>query len=683
MKSFLYSTALKTFAVIVFIICFSLMLCLICDFYTDVIDSNHPFIYRFEESYTDMKYLISALMSPHNVVYDTYYNIYFNYEKETIDFSSALDRNLNNMYWRDKIYYHISINGDVYTNYTENPENLINFEFYSYIQRQSNGNSFIDISHNNLGSHWNLYYGDTNYYGADGSDIKIYTAVIPSFANECRVLWELQRRNLMDLLIYSALMLLAAITSFVYLVSVCGKNGHGENVSLWIDNAWTEAHLVFVLASVLGAVALILALLDAYPYGYFTKDIISLATVSITTIFCAIFLLSSLSLVRKIKFKTFAKESVVLALCMLCWRVLCKIIRYSYRTICNFFNSKFTKLKKSVHTLYKTLTIKSAVILLGLFLTYTVSVCLMSIGIVFSSFWLLTTIVIFCIGCFYIAYRVKDLSLIKHGIKKIQNGNLAHKIEGVKSGDLQVLAESVNGIAKGLDESLSAKLKAERLKTELITNVSHDIKTPLTSIINYTVLLSQVEGLPEEAKDYIKIISDKSTRLKNLTIDLFDISKAQSGNENVELVRLDLSVLVQQAIAEYDSEIRASSLTFCYNFSKEVFVYADGRKMSRVISNLLNNVFKYALSNTRVFITTSIKKDKAILEIKNISSYAMNFDSEEITGRFVRGDSSRSTEGNGLGLAIAKTYTELCGGVFDVVTDGDLFKAIIEFNVVD
>ncbi|MBQ7900790.1 MAG: HAMP domain-containing histidine kinase, partial [Clostridia bacterium] len=254
------------------------------------------------------------------------------------------------------------------------------------------------------------------------------------------------------------------------------------------------------------------------------------------------------------------------------------------------------------------------------------------------------------------------------------------KIPELKSHDMKMLASDVNDIAKGLDESVAAKLKAERLKTDLITNVSHDLKTPLTSIINYTELLSKVDGLPEEARDYLQIIAQKSDRLKNLTQDLFDISKVQSGNESIVLEKLDIGLLINQSLGEHDSEIRKSELKFCVDAAKGLYVCADGRKMSRVISNLLNNILKYTMKNTRVFITAAEKGNEVVLEFKNIASYPMEFDADEITGRFVRGDESRTAEGNGLGLAIAKSYTEACGGRFEIIIDGDMFKAIIRFE---
>ena len=218
------------------------------------------------------------------------------------------------------------------------------------------------------------------------------------------------------------------------------------------------------------------------------------------------------------------------------------------------------------------------------------------------------------------------------------------------------------------------------MKTELITNVSHDLKTPITSIISYTELLSKVEQMPDEAKDYVAVIAKKSDRLKKLTQDLFDISKVQSGNEVVVFEKLDMALLISQSLAEYDNEIQKSELTFCVETPKELYISADGRKMSRVVSNLIQNILKYSMKNTRVFITAAEQEEKVVLELKNISAYPLVFNPEEITQRFVRGDEARTAEGNGLGLAIVKSYTEICNGKVEIVIDGDLFKAILKFK---
>ena len=233
-----------------------------------------------------------------------------------------------------------------------------------------------------------------------------------------------------------------------------------------------------------------------------------------------------------------------------------------------------------------------------------------------------------------------------------------------------------------MQAALQNELRAERMKSELITNVSHDLKTPLTSILSYSDLLCQEQLTPEEANDYAKIIHQKSLRLKNLTSDLFDISKVQSGAEQMQCERIDACTLVRQALGEQDKAIAESRLTLKVDIpERELPIWADGKKMSRVMENLIGNCIKYALPGTRVFVSAAERDGQAVIELKNIANYAMDFDPGEITERFVRGDAARSTEGSGLGLAIAKSYVEACGGALAVEVDGDLFKVCITFPV--
>jgi signal transduction histidine kinase len=189
-----------------------------------------------------------------------------------------------------------------------------------------------------------------------------------------------------------------------------------------------------------------------------------------------------------------------------------------------------------------------------------------------------------------------------------------------------------------------------------------------------------MEDLPEEARDYVSVLTMKSERIKKLTQDLFDISKAQSGNETVIFEKLDVALLISQALGEQDRDISSSDLSFCVEAPKELYIWADGRKLSRVLNNLICNILKYAMKKTRVFIAATLKGDRVEIELKNISAYPLNFDAEEIVQRFVRGDASRTEEGNGLGLAIAKSYTELCNGSFELLFDGDMFKVILSFQ---
>ena len=222
-------------------------------------------------------------------------------------------------------------------------------------------------------------------------------------------------------------------------------------------------------------------------------------------------------------------------------------------------------------------------------------------------------------------------------------------------------------------------MKSERLKTELITNVSHDIKTPLTSIINYVDLLKKEELQDERIREYVEILDMKSQRLKKLTEDLVEASKVSSGNVKLTIEEINLKELINQSIGEFKDRFEEKGLQIESNMPEGIKVKADNRYLYRVIENLFSNITKYALENSRVYIDITKEKNKISISMKNISKEKLNISSDELMQRFVRGDKARYTEGSGLGLSIAKSLTELQGGTFDIYIDGDLFKVVIEW----
>lgn len=247
---------------------------------------------------------------------------------------------------------------------------------------------------------------------------------------------------------------------------------------------------------------------------------------------------------------------------------------------------------------------------------------------------------------------------------------------------LATLAENINVLKLGVKTSQNEQAKSERLKTELITNVSHDLRTPLTSIITYTELLKSEDVSSEDRIAYLEIIDKKSKRLKVIIDDLFEVSKMVSGNIELTTERVDLVQLLQQALAEYDNTINESSLQFRITYSKmPVYALVDGKKLWRVFENLIGNILKYSLENSRVYITVGTFDNQAILTFKNVSKYELSENMDELFERFKRGDTSRQTEGSGLGLAIAKSIVDLHDGSLDIEADGDLFKVCISLKL--
>jgi len=273
--------------------------------------------------------------------------------------------------------------------------------------------------------------------------------------------------------------------------------------------------------------------------------------------------------------------------------------------------------------------------------------------------------------------KVKSFNRIKEGVEQIKNGDLHHRIEVDGKGEFHQLAENINRITDGLKKAVDSEIKSERLKTELITNVSHDIRTPLTSIITYVDLL-KLENDPKMIAEYVDVLDQKSKRLKLLTDDLFEAAKASSGSIPVQLERIDIVSLLTQGIGEMDEKIEASSLDFkLAHPTEKVYVKADGKLLWRSIENLFSNIFKYALPTSRVYIGVEDLGNEILVTFKNISAYELNISVDELMERFKRGDESRSSQGSGLGLSIAESLIHIQNGKFLVQVDGDLFKVMI------
>ncbi|MEJ8544342.1 sensor histidine kinase [Brevibacillus borstelensis] len=280
----------------------------------------------------------------------------------------------------------------------------------------------------------------------------------------------------------------------------------------------------------------------------------------------------------------------------------------------------------------------------------------------------------------YILRRISLMNKIFRGAEEMAAGNLDHQIIATGKGNLFRLADNLNNIKQGFKASVEGQVKSERLKSELITNVSHDLKTPLTSIVNYVNLLKEENLKPEEIASYIEVLDRKTQRLKVLIDDLFEASKMASGAVELQVENVNVASLLNQALAEFNDKIEESSLTFRVQVEhQQMFARLDGNKTWRVLENLIVNALKYSLPNTRVYVSLSEQNEEVILTMKNVSAYEIDFDAEELFERFKRGDKSRHTEGSGLGLAIAKSIVELQGGRLEIEIDGDYFKVTVAF----
>ena len=685
MKRFLYSNYTKFIVSVIFVVCIVLGALTATTGINNIMTNEKDMIYQFENDFTDSRQLIYYLYEPENVIFHAYHNFYtVDDETESVTRAEPLtvngqtleqniEQRLEDMWCKDKIHYYIKWNDRVFTNCgASSPEEINRNDFYSYVMRPGNGDIHLEretsFSDNRYLSNYML--NEVAAYN-DEDAIEIAVTINEGFLNKYDEDWHRQEGLINDLIYRLVILAVIALLMLIYLICVCGKNKDGELKTMWVDNVWLEVHLAITGFLVFLGLYFIVVCMDAVYSGHLPQRLSNIVAFFASSIASSVALTSLLSIVRNIKRKNFIGSSVIFRVVRWCWKTFVKVLVW--------LRNAFVEYRKIIT---KTLHKKTGALLIGTLFGYTALIGLFGIFTCGAGnpFWIFVGIALFCFASFLVAHRSKDLDEIKKGVSEIRNYNSGYKIPELKCEDMKELAANINDIGNSIDESVSAKMKAERMKTELITNVSHDLKTPLTSIISYTELLSKVEGLPEEAQDYAKVIAQKSDRLKTLTQDLFDISKAQSGNEEIIFEKLDAELLINQSLAEYDSEIRKSELVFCVNTSKDLYFPADGRKMSRVIGNLINNILKYSLKNTRVFITAEEKDSEIVLEFKNMSAYPLDFDAEEIMGRFIRGDESRTTEGSGLGLAIAKTYTELCNGKLEIILDGDMFKAILRFK---
>lgn len=319
-----------------------------------------------------------------------------------------------------------------------------------------------------------------------------------------------------------------------------------------------------------------------------------------------------------------------------------------------------------------------------------VAVCVIILftGAQLSGF-LVTLIAITCISLFKFfrkysnkyAEEQRDLGKLVDQIERISNGELTATTDIGEDSDYYEYSQKLTHIGQGMEKALETQMKGERMKIDLITNVSHDLKTPLTSIIGYVDLLSRDDTLSDEAKDYVAILVKKTERLKDIISDLFELAKSTSGDVKVDMEEMDMKRLVEQTLGDMADQIEESGFGIRYQCSASHTKFmADGNRMYRVVQNVIENALKYSLKGTRIFINISEEADEVLLKITNTASYEMNFTEEEIMERFARAEKSRTSEGNGLGLSIADSFTNNCGGRFGIKIEGDQFMVTIQFK---
>ena len=447
---------------------------------------------------------------------------------------------------------------------------------------------------------------------------------------------------------------LLALASMIYLIVTAGRRNEDGTIRLtWFDKIPLDLLAVIYVALAGISFALLENLFD-------WEMLVGAACLG--PVWIALGIAFLMTMATRAKAGTFWKNNVITWVLRYVWRFL-KWLREALKT-----------LAKNLPLFWKTLLVWAGISLIEF---------LVIAGFGYSTgnvllFWFLEKLILTPL----ILFGVIGLQRLRKGAKTLRDGDLESKVDlKYLYGPFREHAEDLNAITDGLQTAVDARVKSERMKAELITNVSHDIKTPLTSIVNYVDLLGREELQNERAKEYVDVLTRQSARLKKLTEDLVEASKASTGNITVNAAPVDLNVLLGQAAGEFSDRFAQKGLELVLTTDeKQPKIMADGQLLWRVFSNLMGNIVKYAMSGTRVYLTTSVRDDRAAVTFRNISNAPLNMTGDELTERFVRGDRSRTGgEGSGLGLSIARSLTELMGGQFTVTVDGDLFKAEMVF----
>ncbi len=475
---------------------------------------------------------------------------------------------------------------------------------------------------------WLSFYNNQ----VEQQDDVMYIAYTEEYLNSSIEEWQRNKVIVTNSLYKITGLFIGFILAFIYLIFVIGRKNFGDKEIYinFVDSIYNDIKVLISLALIMTWFASMVGLHDINLYW---------AMFPITLFIATLGLIIVLSLIKQMKYKTLMKHTLI-------YRLLKKIVVF------------FKELYVSGSIGFKVVSI------------------VIGYPIIVVLFYYLSPLVI-GIGVWLAMKKLKEYKAIQEGIEKVKEGDFHHKINVSGDGELAKLAKEMNTITDGLNKAIANELKSVRLKTELITNVSHDIRTPLTSIITYVDLLKKEED-QGKVKEYIDIIEQKSQRLKILTDDLFEAAKASSGDIPVNLEQIELISLITQGLGELDDKVQEAKLDFKINHSTDkVFIQADGKLLWRAMENLLSNIFKYALQGSRVYINIEETENQVILVIKNISAYELNISSDELMERFKRGDEARSSQGSGLGLSITKNLIEIQKGSFHIEIDGDLFKVII------
>ncbi|MCI8361759.1 MAG: hypothetical protein HFJ41_01140 [Clostridia bacterium] len=562
-------------------------------------------------------------------------------------------------YYNGFKYIIVDEKGTIFTNikvenYNEKIEQIKNSEYYWY-KETSNINTNLEQL-NDTGFAYN--FGLENLKDVKNNKFSIYT----TFDKEQSSILEYKVNvsiynfvaNVGSMPVYA--MSYSILILFIIGIYLIWSIGHKKNKEgIYLSNFDKFSYEIIFAVGLIVIVTFLLIGKECLSNANIYTLVIGLIAYLICYISCAVI---GITTIKRIKARNFIRTTLTYK--------ICKWIKEKINEITNLvlWNKEITT---------KLIIYYMGFLIISAFLVITITI----IGF----FGILLLLIFWSLALYVILNYCKQLNNIKQQLKSIYEGKQDTKIDTTNlEKNLKEMGEYVNSLSTGLTKAVEESLKSERMKTQLITNVSHDIKTPLTSIINYVDLLKKEEMPNEKAKEYLEILDNKSQRLKRLTEDLVEASKATSGNIKLNIESINLKELIKQISGEFEDKFKEKNLELILQMPKErINIKADSRYLYRVIENMYTNIIKYALEGSRVYIDIIKKENKVQIELKNISKAKLNINAEELMQRFVRGDTSRNTEGSGLGLSIAESLTKLQGGNFSIHLDGDLFKVVIEF----
>ncbi len=571
--------------------------------------------------------------------------------------------------------------GDVQASYVEGmdlevPDNLAdNFYLheYNYSMRLGEAGTFLEnvyvrdyyFGEHSDGSYWS---DDTNYSNGyqDYQLLLLLPQQLNHFEDEIGLGYELNREMVWLGRRTPVLLGICAAGLLATVIFLCIQTGHrpgqAQIKGTGLEKIPLEIHLFAAFWAVVGIVGLVMVASDLWSYGYLRvwEWYLSVVLCAAGAAGCGVAVVELLlTFVLRIKLGTLGRST----LCFL-------LLRGIWRCCCNFFGM-IVRGFRAIGMVPRAVLLLLAIVFAELF---------GFVWLVNANGSALPVLYLFAGNlCLLLAaiWSLAQMRILQKAAKSLAEGDLEHQVDTAHMyWDFKTHGENLNAISLGISKAVEKQMKSERLKTELITNVSHDIKTPLTSIVNYVDLL-QKPHTEAEGVQYLEVLDRQSKRLKKLTENLVEASKASTGNMTVNLEPTSVMELVNQSVEEYRDRLEAGKLEIVISQRGDLSILADGRLMWRIMDNLLNNVVKYALPGTRVYVTAQKFENRVVIAVKNISREPLNVDAEELMERFVRGDSSRHTEGTGLGLNIVRSLTMLQNGQFSLTVDGDFFKAEI------